>query len=148
VYYGDEFGKQNDEEYYHEQIKLTGKDDTRFLVRGRIDWAELEKQLAIPDSFNSQVYGKLSRMLKTRSQHKAFGRGTIDWKTNDNKSLLMYSRIYNDDRILVIQNLSDNNIEFELEQSVISDLLSNNCVWDNESNKITLKSHGYIWLNF
>jgi len=37
IYYGDEFGKFNDEEYYREQIKLTGKDDTRFLVRGKID---------------------------------------------------------------------------------------------------------------
>lgn len=148
VYYGDEFGKQNDEAYYHEQIKLTGKDDTRFLVRGRIDWKDLENQLAIPDSFSSQVYGKLSLMLKTRSKHKAFGRGAIDWTTNDNKSLMMFSRVYNDDKILVIQNLSTDKIEFELEQSVSSDLLSNNCVWDKESNKIALNSCGYIWLNF
>ncbi len=45
VYYGDEFGKQNDIAFYEEQIKLTGKDDTRFLVRGRVDWDELENQL-------------------------------------------------------------------------------------------------------
>ncbi|MEZ5149518.1 MAG: alpha-amylase family glycosyl hydrolase, partial [Bacteroidales bacterium] len=38
VYYGDEFGKLNDHEYYKEMIKLSGKDDTRFLVRGKIHW--------------------------------------------------------------------------------------------------------------
>lgn len=148
VYYGDEFGKQNDEAYYHEQIKLTGKDDTRFLVRGRIDWDELEAQLKNPKSFSSQVYAKLSKMLKVRSQHKAFGRGTIDWKSNDNKSILMYSRAFNDDKILVIQNLSDSKIELKLEQPLNDELISNNSIWDKASNKITLNSYGYIWLNF
>ena len=45
IYYGDEFGKLNDETYYREQIKLTGKDDTRFLVRGGIDWEKVETEL-------------------------------------------------------------------------------------------------------
>ncbi len=148
VYYGDEFGKQNDEVYYKEQIMLTGKDDTRFLVRGRIDWAELQVQLVDPNSFSSQVYGKLSFMLKTRSQHKAFGRGSINWIENDNKSLLIYSRDYGNDKILVIQNLSDNKIIYNLEQSVSEILLSNNCLWDDKKNLLTLDRYGYIWFKF
>ena len=52
IYYGDEFGKLNDETYYNEQIRLTGKDDTRFLVRGRIDWDQLEADLSDENNFH------------------------------------------------------------------------------------------------
>ncbi len=148
VYYGDEFGKQNDKDYYYEQIKLTGKDDTRFLVRGRIDWQELEKQLQLPASFNSQVYGKLSKMLKIRSHHNAFGRGDIKWRIDDDKALLMYYRVYKDDKIAVIQNLSDRIIDVNITENMKAELLSNNCRWNKESKNLTLNSYGYIWLTF
>jgi len=74
VYYGDEFGKLNDEKYYNEQIKLTGKDDTRFLVRGRIDWEKLENDLGQPENFHAQVFNLISNMLNTRKNFLAFGR--------------------------------------------------------------------------
>ena len=146
VYYGDEFAKQNDKNYYDEQIKLTGKDDTRFLVRGRINWEELEAQLQNPETLSAKVYSKLSTMLKTRSQHKAFGRGDIIWLSDDsNKSILKYTRNYGKESILVIQNLSNTKQTVSIKQEVKGVELSNNAVLQQEEGAVELDAFGYLW---
>ncbi len=146
VYYGDEFAKQNDKNFYDEQIKLTGKDDTRFLVRGRIDWEELEIQLQNPETLSAKVYSKLSTMLKTRSQHKAFGRGDIVWLTDEsNKSFLKYTRNYEKENILVIHNLSDTKQKISINQDIKEILLSNNAVLQQEEGVVELGGFGYLW---
>lgn len=117
IYYGDEFGKLNDEDYYREMIKLTGKDDTRFLVRGKIDWDRVDEKLKDESSFESKVFCSLSRQLNIRNEHKAFGRGAIDWlKAVDRKGLemetvLMFKRSFENEQIVVFHNLSDNEME-------------------------------------
>jgi len=146
VYYGDEFAKQNDKDFYDEQIKLTGKDDTRFLVRGRVDWKELETQLQNPETLSAKVYSKLSTMLKTRSQHKAFGRGDIIWLNNEsNKSILKYTRNYGKEKILVIQNLSDTKQKISINQNIKEILLSNNAILQQEEGVVELGGFGYLW---
>ncbi len=147
VYYGDEFGKQNDIAFYEEQIKLTGKDDTRFLVRGRVDWDELENQLKNPNSLSSQVYNKLSTMLKIRSQHKAFGRGNIQWlEAGENQNnILMYLRTYGDDKLLIIHNLSKSKQQISISNSIEKELLSNNVQWDSQKNELAMDALSYIW---
>ncbi len=75
IYYGDEFATLNDEANYHEMIKLTGKDDTRFLVRGKIDWNKVETELKNPETLSSKVYARVKNMVKTRNQYRCFGRG-------------------------------------------------------------------------
>jgi maltose alpha-D-glucosyltransferase/alpha-amylase len=145
VYYGDEFGKQNDLQYYHEQIKLTGKDDTRFLVRGRIDWDLVEKELQDPSTLSAQVYSLLSKMLKTRSLHKAFGRGEIQW-VEQNNNLLMFERSYRDERLLIIQNLSHKNMNLVLESyQPKAELLNHHVSFDSSTKTLQLEKHAYIW---
>ncbi len=110
IYYGDEFGKLNDEAYYEELIRLTGKDDTRFLVRGKIDWNELELNLKNPESFSSKIYTKLKLMLKIRNQHKTFGRGSIDFITLpglENGKILSFYRTFGTEKWLIIHNMTD-----------------------------------------
>jgi maltose alpha-D-glucosyltransferase / alpha-amylase len=110
IYYGDEFGKLNDETYYNELIRLTGKDDTRFLVRGKIDWDELELNLKNPESFSSKIYNKLKLMLKIRNQHKTFGRGSIDFITLpgiENGKILSFYRTFGTEKWLIIHNMTD-----------------------------------------
>jgi maltose alpha-D-glucosyltransferase/alpha-amylase len=110
IYYGDEFGKLNDEAYYNELIRLTGKDDTRFLVRGKIDWDELELNLKNPESFSSKIYTKLKLMLKIRNQHKTFGRGSIEFITlpgTENGKILSFYRTFGTEKWLIIHNMTD-----------------------------------------
>ena len=110
IYYGDEFGKLNDEAYYNEMIQLTGKDDTRFLVRGKINWDELSENLSDPESLSSRIYGKLKQMLHIRNEHKTFGRGTIEFMQlpgYPDGELLAFMRRYENEEWLIIHNLTN-----------------------------------------
>ncbi|MBN2615838.1 MAG: alpha-glucosidase C-terminal domain-containing protein [Bacteroidales bacterium] len=154
VYYGDEFGKLNDEKYYQEQIQLTGKDDTRFLVRGRIDWDQLEENLNDPENFHSKVYALIKSLLHTRRDHKAFGRGTTkftdveDTEGTTIEEILAYQRITQDEHILVINNLSDESIELKnpMPERSVFVLNLNGFMYDGENETMTLEPHGFVWL--
>lgn len=151
IYYGDEYGKLNDESYYRETIQQTGKDDTRFLVRGRIDWNVVQNELADASSLTSKVFTNLSRMIKVRKQFKAFGHGEIEWLTakdssgNTADNVLMYHRIYKSEKVLVIQNLSDRETTIHLPLDLKSDLFGINLNMKN--NLISLKKHQYFWIS-
>ncbi len=155
IYYGDEFGKLNDEAYYHQKIKETGKDDTRFLVRGKIDWQQTERDLEDENSFTGRVFGRVSRQVQVRKQHKAFGRGSLshvgvanpDGKVN--KHILAYIRKYQNQRILVINNLSSAAQTFKIHvQPEISwiDLFGTSGDYDEKNQYLSMAPYAYLWL--
>ena len=149
IYYGDEFGKLNDKNYYKNQIKLTGKDDTRFLVRGKIDWMNLEQDLKQEDNFHSQVFGMISSMLNTRKDFTSFGRGDlnfIDVVTDNPHEILSYVRKYSDEKILVLNNLSAEKqvLRNPLPDNNLAVLNMNGFVMDNDH--IILEPHGFVWI--
>lgn len=154
VYYGDEFGKLNDEEYYQEQIKLTGKDDTRFLVRGRVDWEKLAEDLKDPDNFHTKVYESIKSLLNTRKEHPAFGRGNTEFidvvQTNGNPTdkVLAYVRSMADENILVLNNLSDEPIEIRhpLAENHTFVLNLQGFAFDEDAHSIQLDPYGFVWL--
>jgi maltose alpha-D-glucosyltransferase/alpha-amylase len=144
IYYGDEFGKFNDKAYYNEMIQLTGKDDTRFLVRGKIDWDELAHNLQNPDSFSSHIYNKLKLMLHIRNQHKTFGRGSIEFITlpgSKSGNLLSFIRAFEKEKWLIIHNMTDQAIEIELPSFAekCADVFSNNIPH-------VIEPYGFSWL--
>jgi maltose alpha-D-glucosyltransferase/alpha-amylase len=112
IYYGDEYGKSNDEAYYNQQVSATGYTDSRYYVRGPVDWNEVEAAMAAPDSFGGIVFYGLKQMLHERRQSGAFSRGNLTFKTLMNEkgqectSVLGFEREFEQDRILVIHNLS------------------------------------------
>lgn len=117
IYYGDEFGKFNDEAYYNDMIHLTGKDDTRFLVRGKIDWDQLAQNLQDPENFSTRIYQKLKLMLHVRNQHKTFGRGSIEFVTMpeiENGKVLAFIRSFGSEKWLIIHNMTDQALPLSL----------------------------------
>ncbi len=154
IYYGDEFGKLNDEDYYQKMIKHTGKDDTRFLVRGKIDWEETEKELRNSNSFSSQVFSSIKTMVNTRNKFKCFGRGSIEWleltdkDENKLKEVLAYFRIYQNEKVLVIHNLSEKSISIDvnnLDGVEGNDLLGQTIIVKNK-NLMAIKPFAYNWV--
>jgi len=146
IYYGDEFGKLNDEAYYNEMIGLTGKDDTRFLVRGKVDWKQLEKELADPASFSSQINSKLKRMLKTRRQYKAFGRGTLVFSNlSDNSAgtVLAYERAFGNEKMLIVHNMTDRPVEIQLPVHLTS---GKELLQQSWSSRMTIEAYGFRWI--
>lgn len=155
IYYGDEYGKLNDQAYYEEQIRKTKKDDTRFLVRGKIDWETLENNLENPNSFASQVFHKISKMVNIRKDIKALGRGQIEWLEalkpdgTKNNALLVYIRKTNEERFLIIQNLSSSKQEGRLAlqpSSTWKELFDNPLDFDQNLQTFTLKPFEYVWI--
>jgi maltose alpha-D-glucosyltransferase/alpha-amylase len=111
IYYGDEFAKQNDQEYYREMIKVVGKDDTRFLVRGRIDWDQLGRDLANPESLSSRVYEGLRKMIGQRRRFNAFGRGALRFIQGTDPSLFAFERTFSGEKLLLIHNMGDTSLD-------------------------------------
>jgi maltose alpha-D-glucosyltransferase/alpha-amylase len=155
IYYGDEFGKLNDEDYYKETIKIVGKDDTRFLVRGRIDWENLEKELKNENSYSSFVYKALKNQILCRTQHKTFGRGDLKWLTafdtgkNEINSMLMFERNYKTEKLLMIHNLKNEQQQIQFDTSVLkdkSDLLGQEIIIEKTNNSITIEALGTYWI--
>lgn len=145
LYYGDEFGKGNDEEFYKEMIQMTGKDDTRFLVRGKVNWNEVEAQLDKPESFESQIFTGLSTMVNARNKYKAFGRGEIEWLDNNELGLLSFKRKYENEEILVLINLSGTNISYAYDGHFpFQDILGQNILI--LKNKVMIPSYSYYWI--
>ena len=156
IYYGDEFGKKNDEKYYQEKIKETGKDDTRFLVRGKIDWEKLNKDLENKNSFSYLVFSKVSRQINVRKKFKAFGRGKLEWfdifdddKKND--SILTFIREFENERILILNNLSGKEQRIKLNEILKNldlsfDLLGRKLNMNTEKTVLTLPPYFYHWI--
>jgi len=148
VYYGDEFGKLNDEDYYKETIKLTGKDDTRFLVRGRIDWKNVEKELQDTNSFYSKVYNLLKPMINIRKQNKAFGQGNTTFIDLGNQHLLAYYRQFNDEKLLIVNNLSyeDQQVDLTNIPAIKEILFQNKMNINNEKTAVVMQARGFGWM--
>jgi len=154
VYYGDEFGKGNDVDFYNKIFAESGYADTRYLGRGTIDWNLVEKLLSDESSLGYQLYHELKSMIAVRAKHPAFGRGLLEFidikDHNDviNKHILAYKRSYKDDSVYVIQNLSSDDQKFNvpswMDTSIDVDLL--NQTLDINNKIITLKSNQYLWL--
>lgn len=155
IYYGDEFGKTNDPEFYYEKTKETGKNDTRFLVRGKIDWNWLANELRNTNSFHFKVFREVSTMIRLRKQLAALGRGTMEWVEVLNpagfscNTVMAWYRTWRDEKLLIIHNL--------LEESVIcrivgdidipqGDLFGKKIEILPENNSIVLDPYAYHWI--
>jgi len=146
IYYGDEFGKENDQRYYEEMIKLTGKDDTRFLVRGKINWTLREAQLSDPSTFQYRLFTRIQNMLEVRQQTGVFGTGSMKFVDfADNEAVLAYLRENENHKIIVVQNLSAKPQTVSLKDfgATAVDLLQDKEV---DLGEFTLKPFAYHWL--
>jgi maltose alpha-D-glucosyltransferase/alpha-amylase len=155
IYYGDEFGKLNDHSYYKEMIKMTGKDDTRFLVRGKIDWKKVETELGNEKNFSGKVYSRVKNLVNTRNRFKCFGRGSIEWLDiyeADNKiknEVLSYIRQYKNERILILNNLSEKEIIIHSRQLAPykqTHLLQPDLTMNPAGDITVLNPFGYYWI--
>jgi maltose alpha-D-glucosyltransferase/alpha-amylase len=152
IYYGDEYGKFNDDDFYEAFRKETGKDDTRYFVRGPMDWEKTASELSDDDSITSKVNAIIKTQLKARSQAKVFGRGSNTWakpelseNTNGTKPVLAYFRAFEGEKVLVLNNLSEKALEIKsVDGKTFSgiDLLGGSKV----SFPLTLAPHAFKWV--
>lgn len=151
IYYGDEFAWGNNVKYYHKTVKETGYKDSRYLVRGPLDWDRIEKQLADPESLAHKTYENVKEMIAVRKAHLAFSRGRLEFvdmldhiKLNS-EQVMGYRRIYGDETISVYHNFShqprvlSDVYDLDHEEMIFKHKVS------VDGSHVTLGSHGFFY---
>lgn len=143
IYYGDEFAKRNDEDFYNLKRVHTGHDDTRFLVRGQIDWKKTEEKLSDKNSLEHRIYYNLTKMLQIRSKYKSFGHGTISYLNTEN-GFAIYSRRFAEEEIIVANNLTNKPINIKKFNN-FDDYKSLIGIIEDNREFITIDSLSFVW---
>lgn len=152
IYYGDEYATLNNNAFYESFRKETGKDDTRYFVRGPLDWGKIKTDLANPETRAARVNHILRAQIKARNKSKVFGRGLKTWVIPETEGynpgenpILAYYREFEDDKVLVINNLTEKPLHiksFGGEQISGTNLLNDKTI----STPINLSPFEFLWI--
>jgi len=101
----------------------------------------------------TSLFNTMRRMIAVRKAHSAFGWGSFTWVTCDSPSVAAYERLYQDERLLIVNNLASArqavNVTVPGVQSAQPvELISGEKVPDIQSEKLslTLEPYQYVWL--
>jgi maltose alpha-D-glucosyltransferase / alpha-amylase len=122
----------------------TGEPYTQ-LIKGELGYQHVNVASELADQ--NSLFHSISRMVNIRKEHTAFGRGVMDWVETDNPSLAVYTRSYEDETLLIINNLSDQEQTVSLPaayQTWYVDLISNS--QPQISASLTVQPYAYLWL--
>ncbi len=104
---------------------------------------------AAPDS----LYSRVKHLITVRHAHPVFGRGDLSFLLPENDSILAYTRQYQADTVLVVQNLSaqQQSVSFDLGAfvgTIPSELVTGRpfAAIAREPYHLTLEPHAYLWL--
>ena len=175
IYYGDEIGAQNNLKYAEmaaeerervqrekdKDIEVISFYDSRDINRGPIEKDEFYKVLEEKDTYNAKIFYTVKDMIKARKDNIALRRGSFNKVESDKPEILSYIRVKDDDKVLVINNLSDQKLEacFNVSPDNLKNLKKNNnkaidlitkeqigITSDQNSLKIMLKPYQKMWL--
>ncbi|MEM6770720.1 MAG: alpha-glucosidase C-terminal domain-containing protein, partial [Bacteroidota bacterium] len=113
------------------------------------EWINVKRQEANPNSLLNWT----KKLLNTRTEYKVFGRGSMTFLKPDNSHILAFVRVYEQEKILVVINLSRHAQSTQLD---LSDYASHSAheVFgrsrfaniEDGPYKLSLSAHGYYWL--
>ncbi len=109
----------------------------------------VEDQIHNPAS----LFNTIKQLIRIRKEHYAFGAGTLVWADVQEKSVLAFYRGYEEQRILVISNLSGSvqPVQIALKEKLFStavELTSGEPITATSGNaiKLVLKPYQYLWI--
>ncbi len=109
----------------------------------------VQAQQADPNSF----FNTIKKMIAIRKQYKAFGWGSFCWMDTGTTAVAAYMREYGDERILIINNLSDQIQSIVIPISRARNIHPVDIVSDrqlralvNNHLSLTLAPYRYLWL--
>ena len=142
IYYGDEIGVRNNfenakqsakERFERSKIakfKLSSYFDSRDINRGAVPAKLFYGSSKDYYAFNSKVYKKVKNLISVRKNLPSMSRGDFTLLKTKSPSNFSYIRSYGDEKILVINNLSDEKLIAEI-------TIPMSVVLGAEDNKIT-----------
>lgn len=145
IMYGDEVAKRNDVEFYNAERARTDLNDTRYLVRGPLDWTAIEKELADPDSTAARVFNGLRSMLGSRRRATTiFALGTTEIVGHND--ILSYRRVGSDgSSVFVANNLSERAMQVRL-ATPGGQVLATSAGATVGNEEIALPPFGFAWI--
>jgi maltose alpha-D-glucosyltransferase/alpha-amylase len=90
----------------------------------------------------TSLWHTIRRMVMARKQHHCFGWGEFEWVDMGTNAIAAYTRTYDDESILIIQNLSDKPQEATIHQNTV-DVFSGKSL---PQGKLKLRPLQYRWL--
>jgi maltose alpha-D-glucosyltransferase/alpha-amylase len=158
IYYGDEIGMGDNIDLpdrngvrtpmqWDDSIDAgftTGEPFTEF-VKGELSYRNVNVASQLADK--NSLFHSISRMVNIRKSHHAFGRGSMQWVETDNPAVAVYARKYENESLLILNNLSDSlqTISFPPEyRGGYLDLLSN--VKNITESTLAMQPYSYLWL--
>ena len=139
LYSGDEIGQCNDHSYRDDPDKAA---DSRFLHRGRFDWAAAERR-SLPGSVEQRIFDGLRRLERIRAEEPVF-RADAAVSTLDAGSdrVLAIRRRYGSDSFIGAYNFSPEPVRLSLPVGGMRDLLTGETAPDSPE----LPGFGFLWL--
>lgn len=146
LYHGDEFGSENDEEFFHDRAKFRGNSDARDLNRGPMQW----DKLMTPEG--QEIFSKLQKMIKKRKQF-------IDVITQKNVEFQNHPKVLaymkknstspKQEVMWFVHNLSNEQQEIEVPGEIEGGLVSQNDLLNesqSDKKKMVLKPYQSSWI--
>jgi maltose alpha-D-glucosyltransferase/alpha-amylase len=170
IYYGDEYAKKIDNEYYEERFRKTGIVDSRNYCRGRIAWASVDSELKDPNTLCYKVFNHLKRMLKVRTMYPWLGSTRtvqfveiMDTLGRLLQNMLVFVRTNGKESLVFFHNLSDKPCDFVMPFRMLhftgtdytifkqgeeaTDLLGEPIIYvDEKQGVVRIKERGHLWL--
>lgn len=122
----------------------TGKTSSEF-VKGELSYEHINVASQINDL--DSLFNSMKRMIAVRKKHAAFGSSNMEWVETGNQTVAVYLREYEDDTILILNNLSSfrQTLKLPIEyQKLYIDLFAGNSHIFND--ELTLQPYSYLWL--
>ena len=158
IYYGDEIGMGDNIELFDRNgVRTpmqwddspnggftTGTPFTDF-VTGALDYKHLNVAGQVADK--NSLFHTISKMIQVRKQHQAFGRGSMEWVNTDNPAIAVYTRAYQGEVMLILNNLSDSAQAVSLPKEYQTRYLNIRLNTEQEiGDTLTLQPYSYLWL--
>jgi len=96
---------------------------------------------------STSLFHAVRHMVAMRKEHQVFGRGDMAWVTTDNPSIAAYTRKYQDETLLIINNLSGTSQTVDLpakDQGIYVDLITNTGY--KVAPTVMLEPYDFLWL--
>ncbi|MFX0093391.1 MAG: alpha-glucosidase C-terminal domain-containing protein, partial [Candidatus Hodarchaeota archaeon] len=113
----------------------------------------VKEKLKDKNSMAYFIFNDLKKQLYVRKQHPCFSRGRLEWLSPTSleslpNKVLAYHRIYKNDHILVIHNLSalEQQIIWPEEQTNIREDLLDKTIPLTKNDELKLSSYSYFWI--
>jgi len=94
----------------------------------------------------------MRRLISLRKRHQAFGRGTLEWVEHDNTKVVAFVRQHDNERILVVANLSRFAQPLHMDLSAFEGLVPVELFGHTPFPKVgrepytlTIPAHGFLW---